>query len=95
MDAPTLQMLTTVAGATLLTSALVQVILNVWRPADATKDRFGPLLAVVVGIAVVEVATFSVITGPASTDFLQGAVNGLFAGLAAMGVHDAVQSAAP
>jgi hypothetical protein len=90
MDAPTLGALQTVAGATILVAALMQILLGALRLAPATQDRFGPLLAVVVGVVVVEVATFTLLSGPSRADVVQGAVNGIFAGLAAIGVHSVV-----
>ena len=90
IDAPTVQALTTVAGATLLTAAIVQVLFHVWAPDSALQDRIGPLVAVVIGIVIVEVATFTVVTGPTKVDVFQGAVNGLFSGLAAIGVHNLI-----
>ena len=38
----------TVAGASVVVSILVGVIINAWRPTADQKDRFGPLLALVV-----------------------------------------------
>lgn len=89
MPAPTLEMLTTVAGAALLTAVLMQyVVLALLNPTPPARDRFGPLLAILTGIVVVELATFTVVTGATRLDFGQGLVNGIFAGLAAMGLHD-------
>lgn len=88
MDAPTLEALTTVAGAALLTSVLVWLLFQTIAAADALKARFGPVIAVVVGVIVVELATFTIIEGPLKQDIGQGLINGIFAGLAAMGIHD-------
>lgn len=88
MDAPTIEALRTVAGAAILTAVLVQLLLNTLTLAPATQDRIGPLIAVAVGIVVVEIATFTILTGPNRTDVLQGVVNGIFAGLASMGIHN-------
>ena len=90
MDAPTLQALTTVAGATVLTAVIVQLILPLFSFAPATQDRVGPLIAVAIGILVVLVATFTVVSGVGKADVVQGVVNGIFAGLAAIGVHNVV-----
>lgn len=38
----------TVAGASLIVSVLVGVIINAWRPTADQKDRFGPALALIV-----------------------------------------------
>jgi len=92
MDAPTIQALTTVAGAALLTGVLVQYIaLPLLNLSPETRDRLGPIVAIVVGIIVVEVATFTVLT-PTRVDVVQGAVNGIFAGLAAIGIHSVAQN---
>ena len=88
MDAPTLQSLTTVAGATILTTAIMFVLLKAIQFAPSTQDRFGPALAIIVGIIIVEAATFTVISGAGKADALQGAITGLFAGLAAIGVQN-------
>ena len=90
MDAPTLQSLVTVAGAASLVAVIIQLYFNMARPAPATQDRFGPILAVILGIIVVEVATFTVVTGVGKADIVQGAINGLFAGLASMGLHNVI-----
>jgi hypothetical protein len=37
----------TVAGASVIVSILVGVIINAWRPTPDQKDRFGPVLALV------------------------------------------------
>lgn len=90
MDAPTIQALTTVGGAAILVAVLVQLYLNVAQLAPGTQDRFGPVIAVVLGIVIVEIATATVVTGAGRADFAQGAVNGIFAGLASMGIHNVV-----
>lgn len=90
MDAPTLQSLTTVAGAAILVAVLMQLFLNAAKLASDVQDRFGPIIAVVLGIVVVEVATFTIVTGASKADIVQGAINGVFAGLASMGIHNVV-----
>lgn len=92
MDAPTLEQLTTVAGATILTALLTQLVLNVWRPSADQKDRFGPFLAIIIGVVVTVVATFA-IGGAGSQQIVAALINGIFAGAAAMGVHDTIDSA--
>jgi hypothetical protein len=90
MDTPTLQALTTVAGATIVVAAVMQVLLGVLKLAPDTQDRFGPVLAILVGIVVVEAAVATVVTGAGKADYFQGLITGLFAGLAAIGVHSVV-----
>ena len=88
LDTPTLASLTTVAGAAILTAVLLQfIVLPVLKLAPATQDRFGPLIAIIIGIVVVELATVTVVTGPTRQDIGQGLLNGLFAGLSAIGIH--------
>lgn len=94
LDAPTLAALTTVAGAALLTSVLVQyVVLPIANLTEAARDRFGPFIAIATGIAVVEVATLTVLAATRA-DIVQGAVTGIFAGLAAIGLHSVGQQVA-
>lgn len=88
LDAPTIAALTTVAGGALLTAVVVQLLLNALAMSPATQDRIGPLIAVAVGIVIVELATFTVVDGPTKADVFQGAVNGIFAGLSSMGIHN-------
>jgi len=89
LDTPTLASLTTVAGAAILVSVLLQfAVLPVLNLSPATRDRFGPLIAIVVGVIVVEIATLTVVTGATRQDVGQGLLNGIFAGLAAIGIHD-------
>lgn len=96
LSAPTLAALTTVAGASLLASVLVQyAILPLLQLTEAARDRFGPFIAIVTGTVVVEVATFTVIVGPTRQDVVQGAVTGIFAGLAAIGLHSVGKRVAP
>lgn len=96
LSAPTLEALTTVAGASLLVSVLVQyVVLPIANLTEGARDRFGPFIAIVTGIAVVEIATFTVLASVARQDVVQGAVTGIFAGLAAIGLHSVGKRLAP
>ena len=88
MDAPEISTLTTVAGAAILTTVLMQfVILPLLNLSPATQDRFGAIIAIIAGVVIVEAATFTVVTGPTRQDVAQGLVNGIFAGLSAIGIH--------
>src|SRR3990167_9062370 len=93
LSAPTLEALTTVAGASLLVSVLVQyIVLPILSLTEAARDRFGPLIAILTGVLVVEVATFTVLADVVRADVVQGAVTGIFAGLAAIGLHSVGQA---
>lgn len=85
---PTLALLLTVAGAATVTSILVEVIVRAAGTGFNT-DRFGPLLAIIVGIIVTVVATAAL--GLATTaGAAQAVLTGIFAGASAMGIHDTV-----
>jgi hypothetical protein len=87
LDAPTLQALTTVAGATILTLPISELIKRAWNPTPTQQDRFMPVVSVIIGVAVVLVADFGL--GLLSSQDLVGAiVTGLFAGFSASGVYD-------
>lgn len=89
MDAPTTQQLLTVGGNAAITYLLLEVIWRAWAPAPETKDRFGPLLAVAVGIGLAAVAL--AVTTAAGTPYatiVDGLLIGLVGGLAAIGIHD-------
>lgn len=87
MDAPTVAALTTVAGAAILITVILQVLFRTLTLDPAVQDRFGPVIAIVIGIIVVELATATVISGSGDGDFFQGLINGIFAGLSAVGFH--------
>jgi uncharacterized membrane protein len=82
MEAPTIEQLTTVAGVTIAVVAILAVLM----PTEQA-NRFGPLLAVGVGIVIAIVATWTIVDGPTKQHFLSAVINGLFAGLAAVGTH--------
>lgn len=76
--------LVTTAGAAILVTALIQVIKTTFAWDDTRTKRFGPLTAILLGILIAAPAALYV-----GADPVQAAVNGLFAGLAAMGIYDA------
>lgn len=88
-----LNTLLTVAGLTPLVSIIVEVVIRALAWTGATKDRFGPLLAIVTAIVVVIPAVLLV--GPDGTTVYAAIVSAVIAGAGAMGVHDAVTSANP
>ena len=92
MDAPSIAALTTVAGITVVTWALMYVVVRAAAFTQATLDRFGPLLAVGIAVVVAVLAVVVGIVNPGRADFGQAIVNGLFAGLAAIGVNEVGKS---
>ena len=90
MEALTLAQLTTVAGLTTAATLLSELF---WRTANvspATKDRFGPLVAVLIGVGCGIIA--GALLGQTRVDLAQTVLNGVMGGLAAMGVHDLLSS---
>lgn len=90
MDAPTLQALTTVAGITIAVAAIEAFLLPALKLSDEATNRFGPLLAVGLGIIISVIATWVVVTGVGKQDIASAVVNGIFGGLAAIGTHSVV-----
>jgi uncharacterized YccA/Bax inhibitor family protein len=87
MEAPTIEQLTTVAGVTIAVVAILAVLMPILNLSTEQANRFGPLLAVGVGIVIAIVATWTIVDGPTKQHFLSAVINGLFAGLAAVGTH--------
>lgn len=83
--------LTTVAGAALLTTALAEVFKRVWKPAPDQRDRFMPLIALAIGVAVVEIAMFGLGIGT-RLDIVQGLITGLMAGFGSSGIYDVMNN---
>lgn len=96
LDAPTVGMLGTVAGIGLVVSIVEEIILRAWNPPAATKDRFGPLLALILGIvfAVAGFAT-SVVDDPGGAGLLGALLLGIVSAGAGMGIHDTTTAVAP
>jgi len=88
IEAPTVGMLGTVAGLSLIVTIVTEVVLRAVNPTAAWKDRFGPILALGIGIA------FSVagalFTG--APDVLTAVLLGVIVGGGGMGIHDTVDS---
>lgn len=83
---PDLSYVTTVAGCAVVTSIIVEIAVRAAGP-GFNVDRFGPLLAVVVGIIVTVLATAALGLGTALA-IGNAVLTGLLAGAAAMGIHD-------
>lgn len=88
----TIAELTTVGGIAILTTLLNQIIWSTANAADATKARFGPIVAVVTGVVIGVVAGF--ILKETATDLAQSALNGLLGGASAIGLYDLASSKA-
>ena len=88
LDAPTAGMLSTIGGLSIIVTVVVEIILRAWSPSAATKDRFGPLLALAVGVA------FAVIGSIANgtPDPLTGVLLGVICAGTGMGIHDTIDS---
>lgn len=86
MEQVTPALMLTVAGAAGVVLILLQAI---WKAVGSAidKDRFGPLIALLVGVVVVE--AFAITQG---ADLGQGFLTGLLAGATAMALHDAGDS---
>lgn len=82
--------LTTLAGAAVLISILVQVWKNVAQPTVAFMQRFGEVIAIGLGIVIVELGSLA--TG---ADLIQGVLTGLFAGLSSIGLYHVTNAVAP
>lgn len=92
MEGLTVAQLTTVAGISIATSLVSELL---WRTIAATAEqvsRFGPIVAV--GFGVVIAVAAGVLLGQGRLDLVQSGINGVIGGLAAMGVHDLTTSKA-
>lgn len=81
----------TLGGATILVSVLVEVLKRSLAWGQAQVDRFGPLVAVVVGILVVVLlaAAMGNLAGPDPAQAVASAIiTGVLAGAAASGLYD-------
>jgi len=92
MEALTIVQLTTVAGIAGFTTLVSELIWRTVATTAAVRDRFGPLVAVVIGVGAGIGA--ALLLGQVQLDLAQSALNGIVGGLTAMGVHDLVSSKA-
>lgn len=83
LNALTPALVLTLGGGSIVVTILVGVILSAWKPDPATKDRFGPLLSLLVGIAVV--VGFAAAQG---ADLLTATLTGIIVGGGGIGVHE-------
>lgn len=89
----TLLQLTTVAGIASGTTLLSELLWRTAAASDAIKERFGPIVAVAIGVVLAIVA--SLLLGFGGTDLAQAIVNGVVGGLTAIGIHDVLSSRPP
>lgn len=75
--------LITLAGASVVVGILVEIAKRALGWTAATVDRFGPLLAVVIGLVLVTSAGIA-----QGADPLQSALTGLLAGATSGGLYD-------
>lgn len=92
MEGLTLAQLTTTAGLTSAAALLSELFWRTVQVSPATKDRFGPITAVLIGIGCGVIA--GALLGQSRLDLAQTVVNGVLGGLAAIGVHDIFASRA-
>lgn len=89
---PTIETVLTVAGAAVVTTLALQVIKPALGEHAATiMPRFGPLLAVVIAVVFVTVAT-ALTVGLTGATVFQAALTGLAAGMAAVGIYETAKS---
>lgn len=88
LEAPTVGMLGTVAGLSFIVTIVTEIILRAWNPTAAMKDRFGPLLALLLGVAFAVAG--AVFTG--NPDPLTAVLLGVISAGTGMGIHDTVDA---
>lgn len=79
--------LTTIGGIAFIVTLLTEIILRAWSPTAAMKDRFGPLLALGIGVVLGVAGALS-----QGGDVLTGVLLGVVAGGGGMGIHDTVDA---
>jgi hypothetical protein len=95
MDAPTVGQLLTVGGNAAVTALICELFWRTLAPEPATVDRFGPIVAVAVGIGLSLVAlAVTTVGGVPYASLVDAVLVGLVGGLAAAGVHDVASSRA-
>lgn len=91
-DGLTIAQLTTVGGIAIAVALIEEVIWRTTAAPAGTTQRFGPILAVGLGIAVGLVAGLLLSQG--RLDLAQDVVNGIIGGATAVGLNDVVKSGA-
>ncbi len=80
--------LLTVVGLAVVVGILVEVIKRAWQPPEETIKRFGPLLALLVALAVGVPAAVYLSANP-----VQAVLTAVLAGASASGLYDSASSA--
>lgn len=83
---PSLEALLTVAGNAPVVIVLVEAVKLALGLSPASVERFGPLLAIVVGIVVAEFAALAL--GQSGRDLSRAVLTGLVSGATAMGIYN-------
>lgn len=86
MTTATLADLTTVAGIATVVTILTQIILNAANLSDDASNRWGPLLAIGLGILVAVAAAFA-LGQTGGQELSQAAYTGLLGGATAIALH--------
>lgn len=76
------------AGAVIIVNLLMRVLLGALGLPFTVQ--FAPAIAVLVGIAVVEIATWANSASSTKADVVQAAITGILAGTAAMGLQQSL-----
>lgn len=90
IDTITPAMMLTVAGITVITSILVAVVLTAWKPAPDVRDRFGPLLALAIGVILAVGYALA-----QSADIGAAVLVGIIGGWSSSGLYDTLNGFAP
>lgn len=93
-DVLTPEALATVGGAGIVTSLIVQFVIKPLLGArvDTIMPRFGPLIAITIGIILVLAASLALGLLISGAAIMAAALTGLFAGLSAIGIYEAAKS---
>lgn len=87
MATPSFDGLMTVGGIAVVVTILTQVILNAANLSDLDSNRWGPLLALTLGI-LIGIGAEAILVAPATAVNLgQGALTGLYGGGSAIALH--------
>ena len=92
MDNPTLAALLTTAGLAPVVAIIEEALLTAAGPSPEARDRFGPLLALVLGVVIAEVVTVALGLGT-KADVAQAALIGILGGSGGIAAHDVVSGA--
>jgi hypothetical protein len=89
---PTLETLLTVAGDAAVVLIFLEALKSLLDMNDSAVKRFGPFMAIILGIIVAEFAAIAI--GQSGRDLAQAVLTGIMAGSSAMGFYNTTKSAA-